>query len=362
MALAFVAAANAMEGSEARAGGRAAFETVMRQYERQVLGTAMRLLGNMEDAKDASQEVFLRLYRNLGKVEAHQNFQGWLYRVTVNVCYDMGRKRKRSVSMEGVPDPASAADDPQQSAAGAERQRVLAMGLRTLSSKERAALVLRDLEGLSTEEVARTLGTSEATVRSQISKARVKMRGFRGALLPEAVMNCGEWEERIALYAGGDLPPSEAQAVEQHVAECAGCQMSLSGLRGSMEWLREAHGEPVDAAHFTAVRARVLAELDRAASPWWRQVWVYALVAAAMVLLIAVWLRPPKSMVVPMPPAPVAPMAQVIRAPIAPPLHHRKRPRKIEVKAEEPEERLVVKLLTDDPNVIIYWISDSKGE
>jgi RNA polymerase sigma-70 factor (ECF subfamily) len=178
--------ANADEGPDARtravaaahAGDRAAFESVMRQYERMVLVTALRLVGNIEEAKDVSQEVFLRLYRNLGKVEAESNFQAWLYRVTVNVCRDMGRRRKPSVPMEDVPDPASAADDPQQSATAAERQRILAMSLRALSAKERAALVLRDLEGLSTEEVARALGSSEATVRSQISKARMKMRDF----------------------------------------------------------------------------------------------------------------------------------------------------------------------------------------
>jgi RNA polymerase sigma-70 factor (ECF subfamily) len=180
MALAFVTMAQAVDGPDARArtGDLAGFERVMRQYERLVLVTALRLLGNMEDAKDVSQEVFLRLYRNLGKVEAESNYQAWLYRVTVNLCHDVGRKRKPNVAMDDVPDPVSAAADPHQSLAGAERQRVLQMSLRALSAKEREALVLRDLEGLSTEEVARVLGSSEATVRSQISKARVKMRDY----------------------------------------------------------------------------------------------------------------------------------------------------------------------------------------
>ena len=166
-ALALLAIANAVE--DARGGELAAFERVMRQYERMVLVTAMRLLGNLEDAKDASQEVFLRLYRNLGKVERDGNFQAWLYRVTVNVCYDMGRKRKPSVPIEDAADPVCAADDPHQNATRAERQRVLEMGLRMLSVKERAALVLRDLEGLSTEEVAQVLGSSEASKRGKES-------------------------------------------------------------------------------------------------------------------------------------------------------------------------------------------------
>jgi RNA polymerase sigma-70 factor (ECF subfamily) len=180
LALAFLTMAQTMDGPDARArlGDLAGFEAVMRQHERLVLVTALRLLGNIEDAKDVSQEVFLRLYRNLGKVETEKNYQAWLYRVTVNLCHDVGRKRKPSVAVEDVPELVSGAADPQQTLTGAERQRVLQMSLRALSEKERVALVLRDLEGLSTEEVARALGSSEATVRSQICKARVKMRDF----------------------------------------------------------------------------------------------------------------------------------------------------------------------------------------
>jgi len=162
----------------AKAGDLAAFELLMRRHERLVLATALRLVGNMADAQDVSQEVFLRLYRNLGKVEASGNLAGWLYRVTVNACHDLHRRKPASDPMEYAAGVAAAGPDPQQSASEAERRRVLEMSLRMLSEKERSALVLRDLQGLSTEEVARVLGSSEATVRSQISKARVKVKGF----------------------------------------------------------------------------------------------------------------------------------------------------------------------------------------
>ena len=176
-------------------------------------------------------------------------------------------------------------------------------------------------------------------------------------------MNCNAWEERIALYAGGDLAPAEAPAVERHVAECAGCQLLLSGLRESMGLLREAHADPVEEAHLAAVRARVLSELERGANRRWRLGWVYAMAVAAMVLLMAVWPRSSKRVAVTVPPAPVVAVAQVPRAePLLPAVRHRHRPRKVVVKAEKPAEPLVVKLLADDPNVIIYWITDSKGE
>src|SRR5580692_8341702 len=183
MALMAVAA---MDGPEerrdtiaaARAGDLEAFDLLMRQHERLVLATALRLTGNLEDAQDISQEVFLRLYKNLGKVQAANALPAWLYRVTVNACHDLRRRKPASEPESSAGDLVAGGMDPQTSLTQAERRRVLEMSLRILPEKERAALVLRDLEGLSTEEVARALGSSEATVRSQISKARVKMRDY----------------------------------------------------------------------------------------------------------------------------------------------------------------------------------------
>jgi RNA polymerase sigma-70 factor (ECF subfamily) len=162
----------------ARSGDLAAFEILLRQYEKLVLMTALRLMGNLPDAQDVSQEVFLKLYRNLRKLDGAARIPGWLYRVTVNACRDLQRRKRPEAPVECADDFPSAGMDPQQAATQAERRRILEMSLRMLPEKERAALVLRDLEGLSTEEVARVLGSSEATVRSQISKARVKVRGF----------------------------------------------------------------------------------------------------------------------------------------------------------------------------------------
>ena len=76
-------------------------------------------------------------------------------------------------------------------------------------------------------------------------------------------MNSSDWEERVALHAGGDLPPAEAAEVERHLRECAACQVLASGLKQSLALLKEAHNEPLAPAHFSAVRARVVAELEQ---------------------------------------------------------------------------------------------------
>lgn len=184
--LALAAMAGAVDNPEerlsllaaARAGDLSAFELLMRRHERLVLVTALRLTGNLPDAQDASQEVFLKLYRNLGKVTSEDAISRWLYRVTVNVCHDLRRRPGREHPLEHAGELVSGDADPHQALAESERTRALELSLRMLPEKERAALVLRDLEGLSTEEVARALGSSEATVRSQVSKARVKVKGF----------------------------------------------------------------------------------------------------------------------------------------------------------------------------------------
>lgn len=157
----------------AKAGDRGAFELLMRRYERLVLATALRLLDNPADAQDASQEVFLKLYRGLSQITS-ANIAGWLYRVTVNVCHDM-RRRAATASEDAL---AVANDDPQRDLLEAERRDLVLRSLRRLSGRERQAVVLRDLEGLSTAEVARAMGTAEATVRSHIAQARLKMKEF----------------------------------------------------------------------------------------------------------------------------------------------------------------------------------------
>src|SRR5580693_3173856 len=164
--MALMAAVAAMDGPDerrdtvaaARAGDLEAFDLLMRQHERLVLATALRLTGNMEDAQDISQEVFLRLYKNLGKLQAANALPAWLYRVTVNACHDLRRRKPATAPEELAGRLIADSADPQASLTEEERRRVLELGLRMLPEKERAALVLRDLEGLSTEEVARVLG------------------------------------------------------------------------------------------------------------------------------------------------------------------------------------------------------------
>src|SRR5712691_12231926 len=79
----------------AREGDGRAFDRLMIETQERVVGLAWRLLGSREDARDAAQEVYLRVYRHLGRFRAGEDFRGWLYRITVNVCRDAARRRRR---------------------------------------------------------------------------------------------------------------------------------------------------------------------------------------------------------------------------------------------------------------------------
>ena len=175
----------------AKAGESVAFDEIIILYQNRVFSTAWRLLGNREDARDAGQEVFLKVFKHLSKFKTEKDFSAWLYRIIVNVCYDISRKRgprdqvssfeteREQGNLEHIASP----EDLEAAAIKAQEQAIILRALKFLSEKERAAVVLRDIEGLSTEEVAHILGSSQTTVRSQISSARAKIKLFCDRLL-----------------------------------------------------------------------------------------------------------------------------------------------------------------------------------
>jgi RNA polymerase sigma-70 factor (ECF subfamily) len=175
----------------ARAGDRAAFDQIVAEYQRRVASTAWRMLGDREDARDAAQETFLKVFKYIGSFRIGEDFGAWIYRIVVNVCRDVMKKRSRrwqAISLDDIADSRhfeslTGPQDLEADAIVSEQRKLVGMALETLTRKEREALVLRDLEGLSTEEVARILGSSQGTVRSQICSARAKIKQYRDRML-----------------------------------------------------------------------------------------------------------------------------------------------------------------------------------
>lgn len=167
-----------------RAGDLEAFDGLMLLTERLVIGVAWRILGNRDLARDAAQETFLRVFRSLDRFRLGESFQAWICQITVNVCRDFARKRGPVAvdleDMDSLPHERGAV--PKAGAEEAlllEERRSLVQGaLKSLPPGERTALVLRDIEGFTTEEVARVLGVRPVTIRTQVSSARSKIRDY----------------------------------------------------------------------------------------------------------------------------------------------------------------------------------------
>ncbi len=169
----------------AKAGDREAIESLISAHYSSVYRICVRMMGGREDAQDATQEAFIRMVRFLPKYDSNRPFIPWLYSISMNAFRDQLRKRKRhrTEPIEYVADTQLVAlSSVEHQVSINEDLAVLQAGLRTLSEKERAVIVLRDIEGMSTRDVAQTMGTKEETVRSQISRARVKLKAFRDAV------------------------------------------------------------------------------------------------------------------------------------------------------------------------------------
>jgi RNA polymerase sigma-70 factor (ECF subfamily) len=161
-------------------GDRAAFELLVERTRDRVFWIAFRLIGDRELARDVTQEVYLRLYRVLPRFRAGSRFDAWLRSMTVHLGIDALRREKHHRAAAPFDDPgepgaprvpaAPAAAD--EAARGGEIERIFLELATLLSPKQRAAFVLREIEGLTTAEVAEALRTRQSTVRNHILQGR----------------------------------------------------------------------------------------------------------------------------------------------------------------------------------------------
>jgi RNA polymerase sigma-70 factor (ECF subfamily) len=165
----------------AAGGDRRAFEDLVLRKRERVVRTAFQITGELEDAKDVAQAVFLRLWRVLQRFDLTRRFDTWLYRITVNAAIDHVREQGPKGFLQPLPDDAGERlRDPSR---GAEDridlrnlQRAFLRLAARLAPKQRAVFVLKEIEGQDTAEVARVLGITESTVRNHLLQARRILR------------------------------------------------------------------------------------------------------------------------------------------------------------------------------------------
>lgn len=162
----------------------AAFEELIRQYEKKVYSLCFRMCGNSEDAEEAAQDAFLALWRGIDRFRQESSLSTWIYRLATNACIDTLRRRKKqsgSVSLDDEElfvDAVDTSPQPQETVEHREAQKLLQEGLSTLPEEYRKVLILREIEGLSYTEIAESASIELGTVKSRISRGRSLLRNF----------------------------------------------------------------------------------------------------------------------------------------------------------------------------------------
>ena len=168
--------------ARASEGDAAAFNSLMGMHERRMYAVALRMCGNTEDAQDCLQEAMLRVYRAISGFKAQSSFSTWLYRITMNTCLDELRRRKNrpGTSLDDLLEtgwsPVDEGETPERHTLRREMRRALLECIRELPEDMRAAVVLRDVQGYSYDEIAGMLETNVGTIKSRISRARERLR------------------------------------------------------------------------------------------------------------------------------------------------------------------------------------------
>lgn len=164
------------------------YEKLVLEYQKNVYNLALRMTGDPEDAADMAQEAFIKAYNSLSGYRGDSKFSVWLYRIVSNVCLDFlrAKKRRQTVSLSVTDDDgedtkldiADESQSPERIFERAMTRDAVRRGLAALTPEYRQILILRELQGMSYEEIAAVLGLESGTVKSRIFRARKKLCAF----------------------------------------------------------------------------------------------------------------------------------------------------------------------------------------
>ncbi len=178
------------------AGRREAFGLLVERYQNRLFHSLVHLLGSTEDAQDAAQEAFVNAFEKLGSFRGQSQFYSWLFRIAYNTAVSSKRKlRRMSVSLEArrdasglEPSDGNPTSEPSYAMDVSDRQRLVQQALSELGEEFRMALVLKEMDGMSYEEIADIVKVPLGTVRSRIHRARLELREKLSVLLRSEVL------------------------------------------------------------------------------------------------------------------------------------------------------------------------------
>ncbi len=238
----------------ARAGDTAAIEALLERYQQRVFGFGLRMCGDTEDAKDVLQETLLAAARTIGAFRGASSVSTWLYTIARSFCIKKRRRsqfapREEISSDKALRDLPATTPGPEEMAARNEVKRALVEALGALEPSAREVLVLRDIEGLTAQEVAEVTGSSVDAVKSRLHRARGSLRERMAQTLGDVdVTPTSTCPDVIAAFSQdleGDLNPKICAELQQHIEACAACRGACDSLKRTLAVCSSLPPDPV---------------------------------------------------------------------------------------------------------------------
>jgi len=165
---------------QCRSGNQLAWESLVRGYQARVYSLAFHYLGNAEEARDAAQEIFLRVYRNIDQCRGAQMFLPWLIKISRNLCIDLLRRRAARpqasvLPLDEMPEFANSGLNPEERWMAKSRRKLIHTALQQLTALNREIVILKDIHGMALEQIASLLKVPLGTVKSRSNRARLEL-------------------------------------------------------------------------------------------------------------------------------------------------------------------------------------------
>ncbi len=250
---------------DARAGNRNALEALLARHESGVYRYALRMCGNADEAQDVLQETLLAAFKGLGHFRGEAGLSTWLFQIARSFCSKARRRRVGEPAshqpLDG-PEVRAVADesDPLRHAQGHELEELVRAAFGALPGHYREVLHLKDVEGLSAEEVAEVIGEQVPAAKSRLYRARLELRRHLEAVLdeePGTSAECAELEQAVSAASDGDIDRGACERMEAHMEQCSRCRHACDSLKRSIAMCSRTEGDDVPAPVRAAIRRAI---------------------------------------------------------------------------------------------------------
>ncbi|MBL8915924.1 MAG: sigma-70 family RNA polymerase sigma factor [Archangium sp.] len=250
----------------ARAGDGRAMEQLLARHEPSVYRFGLRMCGNEDDAREVLQETLLATFKNLASFRGDSKLSTWLYQVARSFCTKQRRRHEgepaEHAALEDVEARRVVSDSTGPDARTHARQvgEVIQAALATLPIEQREAIVLRDVEGLSTEEAADVVGIEVYALKSRLHRARMSLKQSLAAVLDDdgTELGCEGLRQELSSYAASEIDQAACAHIEEHLQTCAQCSAACESLKRTVSMCRSIPGGEVPVTVRTAVRRALL--------------------------------------------------------------------------------------------------------